>query len=76
MFWLDKFGWLLFIAYVFSMIAYPKYHFDFFDRQPRSKTLTNWWIGQGYPIWGFILIRVILLTAVVFALFKGLTGLA
>lgn len=75
LFWLDKFGWILLVAYIFSAIAYPKYHFDYFDRWPRSKTLTNWWINKGYPMWGFIAVRFILVSLLVFIVFRGLTGL-
>ena len=71
-FWGAVFGWLVMIAYGYSLFAKPEWHFDFDRRIPQLTTLSQWWMKKGYPEWLLIGIRFIIITTILI-LFLNMT---
>ena len=64
-FWGAVFGWLITIAYGYSLFARPEWYFDFDRRIPQMQALTQWWFRKGLPEWLLLGIRFIVISTIV-----------
>lgn len=54
--------------WVLSLVMWPRFWFDFYERKPNISGFTRWWMGTGLPDILFMVIRTIAIGIIVFAL--------
>lgn len=76
-YWLHVIGWLIGIGYiVFVILQFDKKdYFDMYTRTPKFRFVTNFVMKYGIPESVFMVVRLIIMSIVVFGLWKGLTSL-
>lgn len=76
-YWLHVIGWLLGIGYVVFVIVQfdKKDYFDMYTRTPKFRFVSNFVMKYGIPETLFMVVRLILMSLIVFILCKGLISI-
>lgn len=76
-YWLHVIGWLLGIGYVVFVIVQfdKKDYFDMYTRTPKFRFVSNFIMKYGIPETLFMVVRLILMSLIVFILCKGLISI-
>lgn len=76
-YWLHVIGWLLGIGYVvFVVLQFDKKdYFDMYTRTPKLRFVSNFVMKYGIPETLFMVVRLILMSLIVFILCKGLISI-
>lgn len=76
-YWLHVIGWLLGIGYVvFVVLQFDKKdYFDMYTRTPKFRFVSNFIMKYGIPETLFMVVRLILMSLIVFILCKGLISI-
>lgn len=76
-YWLHVIGWLLGIGYVvFVVLQFDKKdYFDMYTRTPKFRFVSNFVMKYGIPETLFMVVRLILMSLIVFILCKGLISI-
>lgn len=76
-YWLHVIGWLLGIGYVvFVVVQFDKKdYFDMYTRTPKFRFVSNFVMKYGIPETLFMVVRLILMSLIVFILCKGLISI-
>lgn len=56
------------VFWVLSLVMWPTFWFDFYDRKPKLGALTRWWMGTGMPDILFMIGRTVVAGFILFAL--------
>lgn len=77
-YWLNVIGWLIGLGYLFLtilQISKGDEYWDMFKRVPRIKFLTNFVLEKGIPETLFMVVRLIIMSIVVFIIWKTLISI-
>jgi hypothetical protein len=76
-YWLHVIGWLIGIGYgVFVIVQFDKKdYFDMYTRTPKFRFVSNFVMKYGIPETLFMVVRLILMSLIVFILCKGLISI-
>lgn len=76
-YWLHVIGWLIGIGYVVFVIVQfdKKDYFDMYTRTPKFRFVSNFIMKYGIPETLFMVVRLILMSLIVFILCKGLISI-
>lgn len=54
---LNSVAWGIRIFYVLSLVMWPRFWWDFYERKPKIRQLSNWWQNTGLPDVIFMILR-------------------
>ena len=77
-YWLNVIGWLIGLGYLFFtiiQISKSDEYWDMFKRVPRIKSLTNFVLEKGISETLFMVVRLIIMSIVVFIIWKTLISI-
>lgn len=77
-YWLNVIGWLIGLGYLFFtilQISKSDEYWDMFKRVPRIKFLTNFVLEKGISETLFMFVRLIIMSIVVFIIWKTLISI-